>query len=269
MKTLSKIAMLAATSVFALQAAPVLAGDILLFSTASGPKSGPVPAGEQKIGAGLVQLRLNDGSTVSIMGPATFEIAGGQLAVRSGSFTVLSAPGSQTSIIAGNGVLLQFYQNSTGNFQIDGSGGVKGFAGVGQVNISGGGSGPRAFTAGMFFNATGNGSTNQIVAAGAQPSPTSLVQQVNQQGMAAGQYLSNPGLTNQLPGFGGVPLGQNPSPTAVQNANTPLQTLNLLGTIPGLGSIATLIPRLAAYSGSGPLPLTDAEIQALLRSLQT
>ena len=55
MKILSKIAMLAATSAIALQAAPVLADDILLFSTASGPKSGPIPAVH-----GVVRWRIID-----------------------------------------------------------------------------------------------------------------------------------------------------------------------------------------------------------------
>lgn len=267
MNTLSKIAMLAATSAIALQPVPVLADDILLFSTAAGPKSGPIPAGEQRIGAGLVQLRLNDGTTVSLMGPAAFEMVGGQLNVRSGSFTVISAPSSSTTIIAGNGVKMEFFQNSTGNFQIDGNGGVKGFAGPGQVNVSSGGGAPRTFTVGMSFDANGNNGASQIVSAGAQPSPT---QAVNQGTQNAGQYLNNPGVTNPgTGGFAGLPLAQNPSPAALQNALNPGQAMGLLGSVPGFGAVAGLIARLSAYNGTGPLPLTEAEIQALLNTLQT
>jgi hypothetical protein len=79
--------LLAATAISAVHA-PIAASTVIFAS--GGFSRGSLPAGEQRVDGGVVQLRLTDGTMVSIVGPATFQVGGnGQLTVSRGSFTAM------------------------------------------------------------------------------------------------------------------------------------------------------------------------------------
>ncbi|NCQ22703.1 MAG: hypothetical protein GW801_15130, partial [Sphingomonadales bacterium] len=121
-----------ATTLFAIfvPGSPLWAAEMVFTSATSGSPSGDNGAGEQQIASGIVQLKLEDGTMVSIMGPARYSLsADGQLSVPSGSFTASAPAGaSPKPIIAGNGSQIVLKPGSSASGKIASDGSFSGFA---------------------------------------------------------------------------------------------------------------------------------------------
>ena len=120
-----------ATTLFAIfvPGSPLWAAE-LVFSSAADAPSGENGDGEQQVSSGIVQLKLDDGTMVSIMGPARYSLSpDGQLSVASGSFTA-SAPasGAPRPIVAGNGSQITLKPGSSASGKIAADGSFSGFA---------------------------------------------------------------------------------------------------------------------------------------------
>ncbi|QJB70463.1 hypothetical protein [Parasphingorhabdus halotolerans] len=251
-------------------------GDAAAASTDNG-------AGEQQVGSGIVQLKLDDGTTVSIVGPASYSIdPGGQLKVVTGSFTASAPNGSSPRpILAGNGGQVSLRPGSSANGKIAGDGSFAGFALSGSVRIASNGS-SRNFRSGSAFRAGAGSGPSAVVTAGAQPNRTSggqtPLQQIQQAQTGAALYLANPSQTTPTSlGFGGVPQTQTFVPGTLQASTTPTQFQAVVqaqtGPLDPAVALRFINEIFAAQQTTGGLGsytgLTPAQIQALLFNLQT
>jgi len=176
-------------------ATPAWGAEPVFVSPGAGNPSAANGAGEQQITSGTVQLRLDDGTLISIVGPARYTIdAGGQISVASGSFTA-SAPQGRTPrpILAGNGSQVTLRPGSSASGKIATDGGFSGFALSGTMQIASSGK-SRSFSAGSAFRAGAGSAPSAAVTAGVQPNRSSgqtAFQQVRQAQTSAAQYLAN------------------------------------------------------------------------------
>lgn len=272
-----------ATNLFAIfvPGSPLWAAE-LVFSSAADAPSGENGDGEQQVASGIVQLKLDDRTLVSIMGPARYSLsADGQLSVASGSFTA-SAPASASPrpIIAGNGSQMTLKPGSSANGKIAGDGSFAGFALTGSIQVASNGT-TRGFPAGRAFR-SGNGSgPSSTVTAGAQPNRSGSatpLQQIQQAQRNAAQFLANPSQTTPIShGFAGVSQPQTFVPGTLQAATTPAQFQASLQARTGqldpavaLQFITDILAALQTTGGLGSYSgLTPAQIQAFLFNLQT
>ncbi len=260
---------------------PVWSAEMVFASADAGNPSVQNGGGEQQISSGTVQLKLDDGSMISIVGPARYSIdAKGQLKIASGSFTA-SAPKGGTSmpILVGNGSQLSLRSGSSGSGKIAADGSFSGFALSGSMQISSNGR-SRNFSAGNAFRASAGSGPAAVVTAGVQPNRSggrTALQQVQRAQTAAAQYLANASQTTPTSlGFAGVSQTQNFTPGTLQSATTPSQIQALVqaqtGAIDPALAVQIILDILTA-SGSGSLNsysgLTPAQIQAFLLNLQT
>lgn len=265
--------------------APAWGADRVFASANAGNPSAASNAGEQQITSGTVQLRLDDGTLISIVGPARYTIdAAGQISVASGSFTASAPQGSTPRpIIAGNGSQVSLRPGSSTSGKIGSDGSFSGFALNGSIAITSAGR-ARSFTAGSAFRASAGSAPSAAVTAGAQPNQSSgrsggrtALQQVYQAQTAASQYLANPGQTTPTAlGFAGVAQPQTLVPGTLQAATTPAQFQALVQAQTGQLDPAIalrFITEILAAARNGTLGsysgLTPAQIQALLFNLQT
>ena len=174
---------------------PAWGAERVFVSSAAGDPSAANNAGEQQIASGTVQLRLDDGTLISIVGPARYAIdASGQIRVSGGSFTA-SAPsgGAPRPITAGDGSQITLRPGSSASGKIAADGKFSGFALGGTVQIASGGQ-TRSFSTGSAFRAGAGSAPAAAVTAGAQPNRSSgqtALQQVYQAQTNAAQYLAN------------------------------------------------------------------------------
>ena len=260
---------------------PVWGAEMVFASADAGNPSAQNGGGEQQISSGTVQLKLDDGTMVSVVGPASYSIdANGQLKVASGSFTA-SAPkgGSPKAILAGNGSQISLRSGSSASGKITSDGSFSGFALSGSMQISSDGK-SRSFSAGNAFRSSAGSGPSAAVTAGAQPNRSggrTVLQQVHQAQQTATQYLANASQTTPTSlGFAGVSQTQNFTPGTLQSATTTAQFQALVQAQTGaldpavafqfINDILTAARNgtLGSYSG-----LTPAQIQALLFNLQT
>lgn len=164
----------------ALNVPPVLAAKIL-FAVAT-DKIGHLisagnlpPAQEISTNGGTVQIELDDGSHVSIVGPARFSIGtNGQLTVLAGSVTIVPAEGPIAINLPGGAATL----GGAGGFNV-GPNGVTGFPMGGPVSLTLAGT-TRAFAIGEAFGTSPGGTPIALFRARAQavppvhPTPASL-----------------------------------------------------------------------------------------------
>ncbi|OAO00709.1 hypothetical protein A8B75_17500 [Sphingomonadales bacterium EhC05] len=272
------------TTLFAIfvPCSPLWAADIMFTSAGGGAVSGENGDGEQQIASGIVQLKLDDGTIVSITGPARYSLsADGQLSIASGGFTA-SAPasGSPQPIIAGNGSQMTLKPGSSANGKIATDGSFSGFALSGSIQVASNGS-SRNFPAGRAFR-SGNGSgPSSAITAGVQPNRSggqTPLQQIQQAQRNATQFLANASQTTPTSlGFAGVAQTQPFVPGTLQAATTPAQLQALVqaqtGQINPALALQLITDILAALQSTGGLGsytgLTPAQIQALLLNLQT
>ncbi|WP_017672048.1 hypothetical protein [Blastomonas sp. AAP53] len=262
-------------------ATPAFGADRVFASAGAGSPSAANGAGEQQIASGTVQLRLDDGTLISIVGPARYAIdAGGQIRVLSGSFTAAAPQGSlPRPIVAGSGSQVTLSSGGSTSGKIGADGGFSGFALTGSMQIASGGK-TRGFSAGNAFRAGAGSPPSAAITAGAQPNRSggqTALQQVYQAQAAAAQYLANPSQTTPAAlGFAGVSQTQTLVPGTLQAATTPAQFQSLVQAQTGqldpdiaLRFITEILTAarsgtLGSYSG-----LTPTQIQALLFNLQT
>ena len=273
-----------ATTLFAIfvPGSPLWAAEMIFTSAGSDAPSGENGTGEQQIGSGLVQLKLDDGTIVSIVGPARYSLSGdGQLSVASGSFTAAAPAGSTPKpILAGNGSQIVLKPGSSANGKIAADGSFAGFALSGSMQVASNGS-SRNFQAGKAFK-SGNGSgPSAAVTAGTQPNRSSgstPLQQVQQAQRNAAQFLANASQTTPTAlGFAGVSQPQTFIPGTLQAATTPAQWQALVqaqtGPLDPAVALRFITDILAALQSTGGLGsytgLTPTQIQALLFNLQT
>ena len=273
-----------ATTLFAIfvPGSPLWAAELVFTSAASGTPSGDNGGGEQQIASGIVQLKLDDGTTVSIMGPARYSLsADGQLSVPSGSFTASAPTGtSPKPIIAGNGSQIILKPGSSANGKIAADGSFSGFALTGSMQVASNGS-SRSFSAGKAFK-SGNGSgPSATVTAGVQPNRSvgsTPLQQIQQAQRNATQFLANASQTTPTAlGFAGVSQPQTFLPGTLQGATTAAQFQALVQAQTGqldpalaLQFITEILAALQTTGGLGAYTgLSPAQIQALLFNLQT
>ena len=137
--------------------------------------AGTIPAGQQMTtSGGTLQVRLDDGSFVSFIGPARFSIgADGRLNVLSGAITVV--PGARpTAILLPNGGSATM---SGGTSLTISASGTTGMALTGTVTMTGGGD-TRAFSPGTAFSIGASGKPVALFRAPAQLVPGGGVQPV-------------------------------------------------------------------------------------------
>ena len=271
-----------ATTMFAMLVPGSLAwaGEVM-FASSGAAVSAANGAGAQQIASGIVQLKLDDGTLVSLMGPAQYSLAGdGQLTVERGNFTASSPDGSSSMpILAGNGTQIALRRGSAMSGQIGPDGRFSGFALNGTVQVSSNGK-ARNFGAGRAFRAGGSAGPSAAVTAGVQANrgagqtPRAQIQRAQ---MSAAQYLANTSQTAPtLPGYGGVQLTQNFGAGTLQAAITPAQYLPLVqaqtGPLDPAAALRFITEISAALQSSGGLGsyngLTPVQIQALLFNLQ-
>lgn len=212
----------------ALQGSPAYGADIMFSSANPAAKGTSVPSGDQRVASGTVQLRLDDGTTVSIVGPATYSVdAGGQLSVLDGAFTAIAPPtGTAMPIVTGSGTVA-LNPGSSVNGKVDAAGSFTGFAVNGTVSVASNGK-AQSFSAGSAFQGSATGGVGRIATAGVQPNGGSVFGRFLQAQQKAGQYLANPGLTSPTGvGTSGVALNQNPAPGTPQSAWTPARVIGL------------------------------------------
>ena len=260
---------------------PVWGAEMVYASANAGNPSAQNGTGDQQISSGMVQLKLDDGTMVSIVGPARYSIdASGQLEVASGSFTA-SAPkgGSPKPILAGNGSQISLRSGSSASGKIASDGSFSGFALSGSMEIASNGK-SRNFRAGNAFRASTGSGPSATVTAGAQPNRSSgrtALQQVRQAQQTAAQYLANASQTTPTSlGFAGVPQTQAFTPGTLQSATTPAQFQAIVQAQTGALDPAValqFITEILAAASNGNLGtysgLTPAQIQALLFNLQS
>jgi len=272
-----------ATTLFAIfvPGSPLWAAE-LVFSSASEAVSGQNGNGEQQIASGIVQIKLDDGTMVSIMGPARYSLStDGQLSVSSGSFTASAPAGaSPKPIIAGSGSQVTLKSGSSANGKIAADGSFSGFALTGSLQVASNGA-TREFPAGRAFRSGNGAGPSSTITAGVQPnrsrSATPLQQILKAQRNAA-QFLANGGSTTPTSiGFAGVSQTQNFAPGTLQAATTPAQFQTLVkaqtGKLDSAVALQFITDILAALQTTGGLGsysgLTPAQIQAFLFNLQT
>lgn len=273
-----------ATTLFAIfvPGSPLWAAEMVFSSSGNGAPSSDNGAGEQNIASGIVQLRLDDGTIVSIVGPARYSLsADGQLSVASGSFTASAPAGaSPKPIMAGKGSRIVLKPGSSANGKIAADGSFSGFALTGSMQVASNGS-TRSFSAGKAFKA-GNGSRpSAAVTAGTQPNRSggsTPFQQIRQAQRNASQFLANASQTTPAAlGFAGVSQTQTFVPGTLQAATTPAQFQALVqaqtGPVDPAVALQFITDILAALQTTGGLGsytgLTPTQIQALLFNLQT
>lgn len=260
---------------------PVWGAEMVFASGDTGSPSPQNGAGDQQFSSGTVQLKLDDGTTVSIVGPARYSIDGnGQLTVATGSFTASAPTGASTeAILAGNGSQISLRAGSSASGKIAADGSFSGFALSGSMQLSSNGS-SRSFSAGSAFRAGSGSGPSAIVTAGVQPNRSggrTALQQVQQSQAAAAQYLANASQTSPTSlGFAGVPQTQNFAPGILQSATTPAQLQALVQAQTGAldpALVFQFISDILAASANGNLGsysgLNPAQIQAFLFNLQT
>ncbi|NRD90069.1 hypothetical protein C8024_12280 [Sphingopyxis sp. BSNA05] len=228
-----------------------------------------------------MQLKLDDGTMVSIVGPASYSIgSNGQLSMTSGSFTA-SVPkgGNPVPILAGNGSQISLRSGSSASGQIAADGSFSGFALSGSMQVSSNGR-SRSFSAGSAFRASAGSGPSATVSAGVQPNRSggqTAFQQVQQAQRTAAQYLANASQTSPSSlGYAGVSQTQNFTPGTLQSATTIPQLQALVqaqtGAIDPALAVQIMLDILAA-SANGNLGtysgLTPTQIQAFLFNLQT
>jgi hypothetical protein len=273
-----------ATTLFAIfvPGSPLWAAEMVFSSPGNGAPSSDNGDGEQQIPSGIVQLKLDDGTIVSIVGPARYSLsADGQLSVASGSFTAAAPAGSTPRpIFAGNGSQIVLKPGSSANGKIAADGSFAGFALTGSMQVASNGS-SRNFQAGKAFK-SGNGSgPSAAVTAGTQPNRSggsTPLQQVRQAQRNAMQYLANASQTTPTSlGFAGVSQTQAFVPGTLQAATTPAQFQALVQAQTGpldpalaLQLFTEILATLQSTGGLGSYTgLTPAQIQAFLFNLQT
>ena len=123
-----RFALLASGAMMALATSQVHAANILfaLGATAGGQpvNAGPVTPGQQiKIGDGTVQVKLDDGSMVSLVGGSFKVEADGSITVESGSVTTINGPGGGPVMLHLPGGVNATVHGSAGSatFDIDGT----------------------------------------------------------------------------------------------------------------------------------------------------
>ena len=138
-------------------AAPLAANPRIIFTTATtngttlaaGDLNGPVRAT-----GGLTQLRLDSGAIVSFVGDAEFEVDGaGRLIVTSGTFTAGVGGTPLTIVTPGGGVVTMPALGSVASLQVTSTGQLSGFAMMGSLTITSGGS-TRSFPSASAFSAS-------------------------------------------------------------------------------------------------------------------
>ncbi|ASK87095.1 hypothetical protein [Sphingorhabdus sp. SMR4y] len=260
---------------------PVWSAEMVFASASAGNPSAHNGGGEQQIPSGTVQLKLDDGTMISIVGPASYSIdANGQLKIASGGFTASAAKGATPMpILAGNGSQLSLRSGSSGSGKIAADGSFSGFVLSGSMQISSNGR-SRNFSAGNAFRASAGSGPSAVVTAGVQPNRSggrTALQQIQQAQTTAGQYLAYASQTNPTSlGFAGVSQTQNFTPGTLQSATTPSQFQALVqaqtGAIDPALAVQIILDILTA-SGNGSLGsysgLTPAQIEAFLLNLQT
>ena len=260
---------------------PVWGAEMIFASGDAGNPSARNGGGDQQFSSGTVQLKLDDGTTVSIVGPASYSIdANGQLKVATGSFTASAPKGAfPKAILAGNGSQISLRAGSSASGKIAADGSFSGFALSGSMQLSSNGS-SRSFSAGSAFRAGSGSGPSAMVTAGVQPNRSSgrtALQQVQQAQKTAAQYLANASQTSPTSlGFAGVPQTQNFAPGILQSATTPAQLQALVQAQTGAldpALVLQFISDILAASANGNLGsysgLNPAQIQAFLFNLQT
>lgn len=131
--------------------------------------SGPIPEGRStELRNQTVQIMLDDGSLVSLVGAGTLKVSGNAITVDKGGVTVVGAKGSDVTLNFPGGQSADVSGAASLNV---GSSGVTGNVMGGDVTVTSGGR-SRTFRPGAAWQANQNAAPGRVFANGAQQTPT-------------------------------------------------------------------------------------------------
>ena len=160
-------ALLVSASILGL-AAHASAEPFILFSS-SGASQLPAPGETVTQTGGVTQLKLDDGTVISIVGKASYTLDnGGVFELLSGDITVVTPAGAGASVRLPGGVLASLMPGASAGFSAE-NGDIDGHAITGTMRIGMGGVG-RNFVSGDKLKIS-NGRIHQTLAVGPQATP--------------------------------------------------------------------------------------------------
>ncbi|MBU0556722.1 MAG: hypothetical protein KKD64_15155 [Alphaproteobacteria bacterium] len=179
---------------------------------------------------GVTQLRLEDGSVVSLVGKSRFRITGGEVTISEGAVTVRSSGNAPVTLrFEGNGAATI---RGAASLTVQGSA-VRGHVLQGAMTVAGNGS-EQSFTRGSAWRMAANNAPARVFANPAQQAPGAVVASLRQEGVRGAA-------ANGLP----VTLGF---------------ALNAIGAAGDIQQAARAIDARAVQTGFGSLPSGDVEL---------